>query len=273
MFPEVFHIRGFFLPTYGLLVAVAFLTALWVTGRLAKRSGLNQESVLNLGIYCALAGIVGAKVLMIVLDPAIRGNWREIFSISTMQAAGIFYGGFVAALAMAIFYMRRRYLPVFKTMDAFAPGLAVGHAIGRLGCFSAGCCWGVPTHLPWAVTFTNPRANQLVGVPLGEPLHPTQLYESLGELIIFALLYSRFLRPHREGSIISLYFVLYGMLRFLLEFVRFHDQQSNPLTGPFSTEQWISLALVAAGISYWLFARNRQAIIKATSPAATNARS
>jgi phosphatidylglycerol:prolipoprotein diacylglycerol transferase len=156
-------------------------------------------------------------------------------------------------------------------MDAFAPGLAVGHAIGRLGCFSAGCCWGLPTRLPWAVTFTNPRANQLVGVPLGEPLHPTQLYESLGELIIFAALYFRFLRPHREGSIISLYLVLYGVLRFLVEFVRFHDQQSNPLTGPFSTEQWISLILVAIGLGYWLFARNRQRITQVTSPATTNA--
>ena len=103
-------------------------------------------------------------------------------------------------------------------------------------------------------------------------MHPTQLYESLGELMIFAVLYTRFLRPHREGSIISLYFVLYGTLRFLVEFVRFHDQQSNPLTGPFSTEQWISLALVAAGFAYWLFARNRQPIHKAASPAASNAR-
>src|SRR5579872_3054092 len=97
MFPEVFHIGSFFLPTYGLLVAIAFLTALWVTGRLAVKAGLQQESVLNVGIYCALAGIVGAKVLMIVLDPAIRDNWREIFSLSTLQAAGIFYGGFGVA--------------------------------------------------------------------------------------------------------------------------------------------------------------------------------
>jgi phosphatidylglycerol:prolipoprotein diacylglycerol transferase len=272
MFPEVFRVGGFFLPAYGLLVAIAFLTALWVTGRLAAKTGLNQESVVNLGIYCALAGIVGAKMLMIALDPTIRDNWEEIFSLSTLQAAGIFYGGFAAALAMAFLYLWRNGLPAFKTADAFAPGLALGHAIGRLGCFSAGCCWGLPTHLPWAVTFTNPRAKELVGVPLGVALHPTQLYESLGELIIFAMLYLRFLRPHREGSVISLYLVLYGMLRFLVEFVRFHDQQSNPLTGPFSTEQWISLALVVAGLCYWLFARNRQAITTVTSPAATNAR-
>ena len=175
------------------------------------------------------------------------------------------------ALATAFFYMRRKRLPVLKTADVFAPGLALGHAIGRLGCFAAGCCWGLPTNLPWAVIFVNPRAKDLVGVPLGLPLHPTQLYESLGELIIFAVLYLRFLRPHREGSIISLYLVLYGTLRFLVEFVRFHDQQSNPLTGPFSTEQWISLALVTAGLCYWLFARNRQAMTTVIREPATNA--
>ncbi|HKW97840.1 MAG TPA: prolipoprotein diacylglyceryl transferase [Bryobacteraceae bacterium] len=268
MFPEVFRIGGFFLPTYGLLVATAFLVALWIAGRLGARAGLDKESVLNLGIYCALAGIVGAKALMILLDPSIRDNWREIFSLATLQAAGIFYGGFAVALATAFIYMWRKGLPALKTADAFAPGLALGHSIGRLGCFSAGCCWGVPTHLPWAVTFTNPRANELVGVPLGSPLHPTQLYESLGELIIFAVLYLRFFRPHRDGSIVSLYLVLYGMLRFLVEFVRFHDPQSNPLTGPFSTEQWLSLALVAAGLCYAVFARSRQAITRIDMPVA-----
>jgi phosphatidylglycerol:prolipoprotein diacylglycerol transferase len=266
MFPEVFRIGGFFLPTYGLLVAVAFLSALWVTGRLAARAGLHQEIVLNLGIYCALAGIVGAKLLMIVLDPAIRDNWREIFSLATLQAAGIFYGGFLAALVMAFVYMWRNGLPALKTADVFAPGLALGHAIGRLGCFSAGCCWGLPTRLPWAVTFTNPRARDLVGVPLGVSLHPTQLYESIGDLVIFALLYRQFLRPHRDGSVVSLYLILYGLLRFLVEFVRFHDPQSNPLTGPFSTEQWISLALMTVGLCYWLFARNRQAVTAVTTP-------
>jgi phosphatidylglycerol:prolipoprotein diacylglycerol transferase len=164
--------------------------------------------------------------------------------------------------------MRQKHLPVLKTMDVFAPGLALGHAIGRLGCFAAGCCWGVGTHLPWGVTFTNPRAAQLVGVPLDTPLHPTQLYESLSELIIFGLLYWRFLKPHREGSIISLYLALYGFVRFSVEFVRYHDPQSNPLTGPFSTEQWISLVLAAAGLCYWIFARNHQATTRVSAPAA-----
>ena len=129
MLPEVFRIGNFFLPTYGLLVALAFLTALWVAGRFALRAGLDQEAVFNLGIYCALAGIIGAKVLMIALDPVVRSSWREIFSLSTMQAAGIFYGGFIAALAAAFVYMHYKHMPALRTADVLAPAVAVGHSM------------------------------------------------------------------------------------------------------------------------------------------------
>src|SRR5258708_30738303 len=97
-------------------------------------------------------GMVGAKVLMIGLDPAYRINPAEIFSLATLQSAGIFYGGFIAALIFAALYMKRQSLPLLATSDLFAPGLALGHGIGRLGCFAAGWCWGKPTPLPSAVT-------------------------------------------------------------------------------------------------------------------------
>jgi phosphatidylglycerol:prolipoprotein diacylglycerol transferase len=257
MLPKLIHFGSFFLPTYGVLVAVAFLTALWMTSKLAKSAGMNSEVIVNLGVYCALAGIVGAKVLMIALDPAFRANPMEIFSLSTLQSAGIFYGGLIAALAMAYFYMKRNLLPVLKTADLFAPGLALGHGIGRLGCFAAGCCWGKPTHLPWAVTFTSPDA-QAVGVPLGIPLHPTQLYESFAEFFICGLLFFFARRQHRPGSIIGGYFALYGLVRFLVEFLREHDE-SNPLGLAISLEQWISLGLVFAGLWLIAFYRERKA--------------
>src|ERR1700761_5980102 len=245
MLPKLIHFGSFFLPTYGVLVAAAFLTALWMTSKLAKEAGMNSEVVVNLGVYCALAGIVGAKVLMIALDPTFRANPMEIFSLSTLQSAGIFYGGLIAALITAYVYMTRAALPVFKTADLFAPGLALGHGIGRLGCFAAGCCWGKPTHLPWAVTFTN--TNATTGVPLGIPLHPTQLYEAFAEGIICLILIRQLHKAHRDGQIIGLYALLYGCVRFGVEFLREHDS-SNPLGGPFTLEQWISLALAAGGI-------------------------
>lgn len=267
MLPYIFRIGSYSQSTYGLLVALAFLVALTLTGRLAKKAGLNQDAVLNLGVYCAIAGIVGAKLLMFLVDlPSYMADPREIFSLATLQAGGIFYGGLLLALLTARIYMRRKNLPGLRTADVFAPGIALGHAIGRVGCFSAGCCWGVPTSLPWAVTFTNPESNRLVNVPLGIPLHPTQLYESFAELAIFSILYWRFRKPHQPGAIITLYMILYGAGRFLVEFVRNHEQ-ANLFGGPFDTSQWISLLLIGGGLWYQLALRRRRALVSA--PAAT----
>jgi len=253
MYPEVFHLS--FLHTYGVLVAAAFLTALWMAGRLARQAKLNAEDVTNLGIYCALAAIGGAKLMMFLVDfRYYLDHPGEIFSLGTLQAGGVFYGGLIAALAISAWYMRKRRLPLLKTADVFAPAIALGHAIGRLGCFSAGCCWGVLCMRPWAVTFTDPVAHDLVGVPLGVPLHPTQLYESFSEFLIFGLLYWRFQKAHRPGAVISLYLVLYSTARFIVEFYRYHEQ-GNLFNGPLDTSQWISIVLFLLGASYFVLGR------------------
>jgi phosphatidylglycerol:prolipoprotein diacylglycerol transferase len=249
MYPEIFHLS--FLHTYGVLVALAFLAGLWMAGRLAREAWLNVDAVTNLGIYCALAAIVGAKLMMFLVDlPYYLGHPRELFSFATLQAGGVFYGGLIAALAIAWWYMRKMKLPPLLTADVFAPGIALGHAIGRLGCFSAGCCWGIECHLPWAVTFTNPVASELVGVPLNRPLHPTQLYESFAEFLIFGILYWRFRRPHQNGEIIGLYLLLYSTARFIVEFFRVHEQ-GNLFNGPLDASQWISLGLFGLGVYFW----------------------
>ena len=118
--------------------------------RLGKQAGLNAEAVTNLGIYCALAAIAGAKLMMFMVDlPLLRGaSAARSFRWSTLQAGGVFYGGLIAALGVAWWYMRKTKLPPLQTADVFAPGIALGHGIGRLGCFSAGCCWGVECHRP-----------------------------------------------------------------------------------------------------------------------------
>ena len=245
MYPEIFHLS--FLHTYGVLVALAFLAGVWMAARLARRAGLDPDAVTNLALYCALAAIIGAKLMMFLVDYRYYADHpSEIFSLATLQAGGVFYGGLICALAISWWYMRRGRLPLGKTADVFAPAIALGHGIGRLGCFSAGCCWGVECHRAWAVTFTNPVSNQLVGVPLNVPLHPTQLYESAAEFCIFGILYWRFGRPHRTGAIISLYLMLYGATRFVVEFFRYHEQ-GNLWGTPLDASQWISLMLIALG--------------------------
>src|SRR5262249_5253415 len=157
---------------------LGFLAGLTVTVRLAKRSGLNSELITNLAVYVALAGMLGAKIFMILFDwNKFMADPKTIFSLDTLQTAGGFQGGAIFALITAYAYIKRQGLPLLATADAFAPGVAIGHAIGRLGCLAAGCCWGTVCKLPWAITFHSPDAALLTGVPLEEPLHPSQLYE------------------------------------------------------------------------------------------------
>jgi phosphatidylglycerol:prolipoprotein diacylglycerol transferase len=251
--PRLFSIGSFYIPTYGVLVALGFLAGVWVATRLARRAGLNPDNVTNLALYCAFAGILGAKLFMFLFDlPEYLHNPSEIFTLETLQAAGVFHGGFIGALLVAVYFIRRHRMPIWRTMDAFAPGVAIGQAIGRLGCFAAGCCWGRACYLPWGVRF---RSNLAAPVPLDEPLHPVQLYESAADLFIFALLYRMALRPHKEGCVIGWYLVLYSTARFVIEFFRNHEQS---LVLGLSLTQWIAAGLLAVGVVFLLRGRTTQ---------------
>lgn len=254
MFPRLFHIGSFNAPTYGLLVATGVLVGLWVSVRNSKRLGIDADDAWNLGIVAVLAGIVGAKILYIINDWSIySAHPSQIFTWNTMQAAGVFSGGLLAALAAIFWYIRRRNMPAMSTCDAFAPGLAIGHAIGRIGCFAAGCCWGKPTGHFWGITFTNPLAEELVGTPLHQALQPTQLFESAVELANFFVL--MWMLKHRkfEGEVFAAYMILYGVARFFLEFLRGDPGRGEIIPGVLSGTQLISIGLViAGGIVWWL---------------------
>jgi len=248
MYPKLISIGSFYIPTYGVLVASGFLAGLYVMLRLAKKAGMNADNVTNLAFYCAIAGVLGAKLFMFLFDlPEYLRDPGQIFTLETLQAAGVFHGGFIAALVTAFFVMRRHKMPLFPTMDVFAPGVAIGQAIGRLGCFAAGCCWGRECDLPWGVRF---RSDFAAPVPLDKTLHPVQLYESAANFLIFAFLYRLCSKEHRPGQVIGWYLVLYSSVRFAVEFFRVHEQS---LVGPFSLTQWISLALLALGVGILLY--------------------
>jgi phosphatidylglycerol:prolipoprotein diacylglycerol transferase len=254
MLPKLLSWDDLFLPTYGVLVAIAFLAALWMTARQARRAGLNVDAVTNLGVNAAIAGLLGAKLLLFIQDfDYYWENPGEFFSFATLQAGGIFFGGLLLALGYASWEMRRKKLPVLATLDAFGPGLALGHAIGRIGCFAAGCCWGLECDRSWAVTFTDPEAHRLVGVPLGIPLHPTQLYEAGAQFLVFGIVYRLASRPQKPGRTMGAYLALSAVARFSIDFFRYHDQ-SNPFGGPLATAQWIALVLAGAGAGLWFWA-------------------
>jgi len=248
VFPRLFQIGSFGLPTYGLMAALGLIAALLLIAKLGREQGLDPDKLWNLGIIAILSGIVGAKLLLLATDADFRSH---PFSLATLQAGGVWSGGVVLALVMCIWYMRANRLPVLRTCDVFAPGLALGHAFGRVGCFAAGCCYGRPTHVPWAVTFHNPLANEIVGTPLGVPLHPTQLYEMVLELCNCLFLVWLIRRKKFEGEIIGTYMIIYGIGRFFIEFFR-GDPGRGEFIGWMSGTQAIAIGLVIFGGLLWM---------------------
>src|SRR5437588_12561386 len=171
--------------TYGVLLAAAYLLGLQFALVRARKRGLDANRVMDLGIYIIISALVGAKLLLLVTDfQTFRSNPAELFNL--LREGGVFYGGLLVAVAVALFYIRKVGLPLWTTCDVFAPGIALGHVVGRFGCFFAGCCYGRPVAEPhwWTLTFTDRFANANVGTPLGVPLYPTQLYEAGAELLI-----------------------------------------------------------------------------------------
>jgi phosphatidylglycerol:prolipoprotein diacylglycerol transferase len=238
--PELFSLGPITIYSYGVLLAASYLFGLWLAMRRAKRWGLDANRVLDLGIYIIIAALIGAKLLLLIVDfDQFNSSAADLLSLA--RSGGVFYGGLILAVVVAFWYIARHRLPFWTTCDVFAPGIALGHVTGRLGCLAAGCCYGKPTDVPWAITFTNPLAAANVGTPLGIPLHPTQIYEAGAELLILVLLLTteRRGRPF-VGRTFWAYMFLYAVSRFIVEIYR-GDPRGEMLG--FSTSQVISLVL------------------------------
>ncbi len=233
------------------MAALGLIVGLFVVFRLSRQQGLDPDKMWNLGGIAIFSGIVGAKLLMILVDFGYYSQHpREIFSLGTLQAGGVFSGGLVLAILCCWWYLRSNKIPFLRAADVFAPGIAIGHAFGRVGCFAAGCCYGRETHVPWAVTFTNPQSQVDPGL-LGVPIHPTQLYEMIVEVINFAILYWLVKRKTFEGQVVGLYMILYGIARFFLEFLR-ADPGRGEVFGIMTGTQLIAIGLVVAGGILWM---------------------
>ena len=244
---------GFILgPSHGMLGRLDFFLSCGA-GRLAREL-CPPQTVTRPNRSVVLCGIVGAKVLYIINDWGhYSANPREIFSVDTLQAGGVFSGGLLAAFIAAAWYARQHHMPALGTCDAFSPGLALGHAIGRIGCFAAGCCYGKETHHWWGVTFTNQVAHDITGTPLNVPLEPTQLFEFAVELGNFFLLMWLLKRRKFDGQIFGAFMFIYGIARFFLEFLRDDPGRGSVFNGAMSGTQLIAIGLViAGGVIWWL---------------------
>lgn len=256
MHPVLFEIGSFPLGTYGLLLAIACFAATAMARRQGRLDGLVPAAITDLAVAILISAIVGAKLLMVIVDLINGAPFREVFSLATLRAGGAIHGGVIAATAVFFWKLRKgQGLPLKLTGDALVPGVALGQAIGRLGCFSAGCCYGTESNAPWATTFTDPIAHLFSGTPLGIPLHPVQLYNALANLLVMAILL--LVRPKRTflGQIFALYFLLEGLGRVITETWRGDVDRGAAWLGTawLSTGRLTGLVFMLLGLGLWLF--------------------
>jgi len=251
MHPVLINIGKIHIYSYGLMIAIGILVGLFLARRQAAREGIDPNKIIDIAFYALVAALIGSRLLFVLTNfGEYTDNPLDILKI--WEGGLVFYGGLIPAVAVAIWYIKRANLPLWQVTDIFAPSIAIGHAFGRIGCFLAGCCYGTPSSLPWAVTFADPRSL----APQGIPLHPTQLYSSLGLFAIFAFLV--FLRRKKtfQGEILWSYTLVYSIFRFFIEFLR-GDPRGSFFGGLLSSAQTIGIVLAGISVIMLLYLRKR----------------
>ncbi|MFC1851880.1 prolipoprotein diacylglyceryl transferase [candidate division CSSED10-310 bacterium] len=255
MRPLLFHIGPIPIRAYGLMIVIGFLCGLWLAIRRGKKENISKDFMMDLAFYLLLAALLGSKILHIIIFwhdyvaqlPELVRHPTELFTY--LGSGLIFFGGLIAAVPIGILYIKKHGLPVWKIADIAAPSFPLAHGFGRLGCFLAGCCYGKPCDLPWAVTFNHPDSL----APMNVPLHPTQLYSAIFNFLVVVILL--ILTPYfkRYGQLFWTYVLLYSSGRFIIEFFR-ADPRGSLINGLLSTSQFIGLIIIflAIGAQIWL---------------------
>lgn len=250
MHPILFKIGPITIYTYGVLIAAAFFLGLALAVRQARIEGEDPQKIMDLGFYILISAIVGSRLIYVIVDyKEYLSDPLRIFKV--WEGGLVFYGGFIMAAAVVIIYLRNHKMNVWKVGDLFAPSIAIGQGVGRLGCFFAGCCYGRESDVPWAIVFKDPHTL----APMGVHLHPTQLYDSANGFIIFSILiiFRRFKKF--DGQLFWTYTLLYAIGRFIVEIFRGDERgfliepdSFASLTTGLSTSQFIAILLFAVSI-------------------------
>ncbi|MBI5102859.1 MAG: prolipoprotein diacylglyceryl transferase [Nitrospirae bacterium] len=242
MFPVLIKIGPLTIHTYGFLIAAGFLVALWLAVGRAKKTGVPDQKIIDLAFYCLIAGIAGSRLFFIFTNLSyFQDRPLDVFKI--WEGGLVFYGGLLFAVPTALLFIKRAALPLWQTFDLFAPSIAIGHAIGRLGCFCAGCCYGRPAEgLPWSVIFRSPDTLAIRGIAL----HPSQLYESAAEFLNFLILVMVRKRQSFNGQIFFLYLINYSVIRVVVEQFR-GDEVRGFIVPGISISTGISILMFAFG--------------------------
>lgn len=252
MFPILIKIGDFTLHTYGFLLALGFLLAVYLAVREARRTGVDPHLMMDFSFYLLIAALFGSRLFYVL------GNLKEfrhdpVEAVRFWHGGLVFYGGLICAFFVGLWYVRKHRLDFRRLTDICAPSIAIGQALGRLGCFSAGCCYGLPARLPWALTFKDPGSL----APLGVPLHPTQLYESAATFGIFLALIVLRRTERFQGKLIWVYLLLYSSARFIVEFYR-GDPRGWAVSQSLSTAQAIGIPVALVAV-FMLLRKTRKA--------------
>ena len=243
MYPILLDIKHFVIHTYGFFIALGFLFAIFISKREARLAGEDPEKVADLIFWILVAAIVSSRVFYVIVywNDFYPNKLVDVFKL--WEGGLVFYGGFIGAVIAAYVFVRKYGLDFWKTADILAPAIPFGHFLGRLGCFSAGCCHGKACTLPWAVTFTNPESM----APQNIPLHPTQLYESVTNLLFFIVILNYMRFKIFDGQIFLTYVVIYAVARSILEMFR-GDFRGAEIFGILSVSQTVALVLGVSAI-------------------------
>ncbi|MDR0800040.1 MAG: prolipoprotein diacylglyceryl transferase [Endomicrobium sp.] len=244
MYPILFRFGNFTIYTYGFFVAAAFVAAIFYLSYLIKKSKekiISQDDLYSLFMYMMIFSVIGARLLFVLIN--LNEFILSPLDILKMWQGGlVYYGGFIAVVIFIFIYAKRKKIPLLKLGDFFAPALALGHAVGRIGCFFAGCCYGKESSLPWSVVFTNKYSSAV----LGKSLHPTQLYEAFTNFLLFIFLHFYSKKERKLGMSLAVYIISYAILRFIIEF--FRDDYRGVQYFGFSISQIISIFLFMIGV-------------------------
>lgn len=248
MYPILFKIGPIPIHTFGVLHALAFAAGIWWIYREAQKSGMDKERVSNFAVVIIIWSLVGARVFSVLFDGNLNWYLQNPHEIIAVWKGGLtFYGGFLFGLIAGIWYIRKYAFDGWQMADIMAPALALGAAVGRLGCFASGDSFGKPTDLPWAVTFTNPHGL----APVGIALHPTQIYSVITNMAVFAILLWWQKRQKFRGELFLIFMILYAATRSFVEVFR-NDPRGVYLNGLISTSQIISILAAGVAIIFYI---------------------
>jgi len=263
MFPILVKIGPITIHTYGLMMAVGVAFAFWFVYVQAKKQGLPASRLIDMAFYTVIISLIGAKLILFIGNFSYYTKYpSELFSLA--RSGGVFQGGLAFGILFALWYFRKYRIPTWKVSDLAAPALALGHGLGRIGCFAAGCCFGRECTVPWGVEFHSNYAHDLTGIHLNTSIHPTQLYEAGLNFLNFFVLFIILKRKRFDGQVFSFYIMNYSIIRYFTEFYRgdhpdkaFLIQNPSPYLS-LSLPQFFCILGFLGGMALYVFLKKRK---------------